>query len=127
MGLLVSRVVYKEEVVMTQKLTEVVLSELAPNPFRDIDTYPFDEEKITRLSQYLGLANAGVDGFISWVLELRSQLGIPHRLADIGIDDEDSEKVGAMAVDDPSAGGNPIAFSAAEYQGIFRNAVNGQL
>ena len=85
------------------------------------------EEKITRLSQYLGLANAGVDGFISWVLELRSQLGIPHRLADIGIDDEDSEKVGAMAVDDPSAGGNPIAFSATEYQGIFRNAVNGQL
>ena len=85
------------------------------------------EEKITRLSQYLGLANAGVDGFISWVLELRSQLGIPHRLADIGIDDEDSEKVGAMAVDDPSAGGNPIAFSAAEYQRVFRNAVNGQL
>jgi ParB-like chromosome segregation protein Spo0J len=36
---------------MTTKLTEVTLSQLSPNPFRDIDTYPFDEEKITRLQE----------------------------------------------------------------------------
>jgi alcohol dehydrogenase class IV len=84
-------------------------------------------EKITRLSRYLGLANPGVDGFIGWVLELRASLGIPHQLVEIGIDDKDSEKVGAMAVEDPSAGGNPIGFSAAEYQQIFRNAVHGEL
>lgn len=84
-------------------------------------------EKIGRLSRYLGLANPGVGGFIDWVLDLRASLGIPHRLADIGIDDKDSETVAEMAVADPSAGGNPIGFSAAQYQQIFRNAVNGQL
>jgi hypothetical protein len=85
------------------------------------------EEKLQRLSRYLGLANTGVDGFISWVTELRTLTGIPHRLTDIGIDEKDSEKIAEMAVADPSAGGNPIDFSAAEYQHIFRNAVHGQL
>ena len=85
------------------------------------------EEKLQRLSRYLGLANAGVDGFINWVIELRALIGTPHRLADIGIDEKDSEIIAEMAVADPSAGGNPIDFSAAEYQQIFRNAVRGQL
>ncbi len=85
------------------------------------------EEKIQRLSQYLGLAHAGIDGFIGWILELRALLEIPHRLADVGIDDDNSEKIAEMAVADPSAGGNPIAFSSTEYQRIFRNAVHGQL
>jgi hypothetical protein len=32
-----------------------------------------------------------------------------------------------MAVEDPSAGGNPISFSAEQYRQIFTNAVNGDL
>ena len=85
------------------------------------------EQRIERLTQYMGLAECGFTGFMTWVLKLREQLAIPHTLADIGIDDSRAETVGKMAVEDPSSGGNPISFSAREYQQIFINAVKGVL
>ncbi len=85
------------------------------------------EEKTDRLNRYLGLANSGFDGFLDWVIELRAQLGIPHTLAAINIDDHDSETVGRMAVADPSAGGNPINLRSEDYRRIFQDAVTGQL
>jgi hypothetical protein len=85
------------------------------------------EDKIARLTRYLGLTKAGFDGFLDWVIELRAQLGIPNTLAEIDIDDSDSETVGKMAVADPSADGNPISFSSDEYQRIFQAAVAGHL
>jgi len=48
-------------------------------------------------------------------------------LADINIDDSKAETVATMAVEDPSAGGNPISFSASEYRQIFQDAVTGIL
>jgi alcohol dehydrogenase class IV len=61
------------------------------------------------------------------VLDLRKQLGIPHTLAALDIDLSQAELVGSMAVEDPSAGGNPVAFTAAQYQQIFSDAVEGRL
>jgi alcohol dehydrogenase class IV len=84
-------------------------------------------QRIDRLTQYMGLAETGYDGFMAWVLDLREQVGIAHTLAGIGIDDAQAETVGKMAVADPSAGGNPISFSADQYQEIFVNAVRGKL
>lgn len=85
------------------------------------------ETRLNRLTQYMGLSDGGFDGFLSWVLELRKQIGIPNTLAEIGIDSSKAETVGKMAVEDPSAGGNPIQFSAEQYQQIFLDAVNGTL
>jgi alcohol dehydrogenase class IV len=85
------------------------------------------KQRIDRLTQYMGLAEVGFEGFMGWVLGLREQVGIPHTLAEINIDDEQAEIIGNMAVEDPSAGGNPISFSAEQYQQIFTNAVNGVL
>jgi len=85
------------------------------------------EEKMTRLTRYLGLTETGFEGFLAWVVELRDQLGIPNTLAELDIDDNDSETVSKMAVADPSAGGNPIAFSRRDYQRLFQDAVAGKL
>ncbi|MEE9447793.1 MAG: iron-containing alcohol dehydrogenase [Arenicellales bacterium] len=85
------------------------------------------ESRIQRLSQYLGLDDASFEGFMAWVLALRAELNIPHTLTEIGIDEAQADTVGKMAVDDPSAGGNPIQFSPDEYQQIFINAVRGTL
>ncbi|WP_461538276.1 iron-containing alcohol dehydrogenase [Spongorhabdus nitratireducens] len=82
-------------------------------------------DRLTSLSRYLGLENPGFESFLNWVLELRQQLDIPHTLAEIGIDDQQLETVGQMAVADPSAGGNPIQFTAAEYQQIMMAAIKG--
>ena len=85
------------------------------------------EARIERLSAYIGLAEPGFAGFLSWILELRSQLAIPHCLAEIDIDHHRADKVATMACEDPSAGGNPIALSTAQYREIFLRAVSGDL
>ncbi len=85
------------------------------------------EEPITRLARYLDLPEPGFDSFLNWILELRSELGIPHTLAEIDISDHDASLVGEMSEKDPSAGGNPVALSSSQYAQIFRYAVVGQL
>ena len=85
------------------------------------------EQRIDRLTHCMDLNETGFDGFMNWVLQMRKQLGIPHTLAEIDIDDAQAELVGQMAVEDPSAGGNPISFSADQYQQIFKDAVSGNL
>jgi alcohol dehydrogenase class IV len=84
-------------------------------------------ERLARVSRYIGLGDISFDRFQAWIIELREQLSIPHTLADIGIDDTQAETIASMAIEDPSAGGNPISFSVQEYQQIFVNAVQGRL
>ncbi len=85
------------------------------------------EERIVRLAQYLDLGDPSFEGFMAWVLAMRSDLSIPHTLADIDIDESQAEKVGEMSAVDPSAGGNPIQYSARQYSQLFINAVRGDL
>jgi alcohol dehydrogenase class IV len=84
-------------------------------------------EKIERLARYLQLADASFESFMGWVLEIRTQLDIPHDLSALDIDASSAELVGEMSARDPSAGGNPILFNAREYSQIFLQAVSGRL
>ena len=85
------------------------------------------EAQMERMVRYLNLAQPGFAGVLDWVLQLRSEVGIPHSLSEIGIDDKRIEQVGQMAEVDPSAGTNPIALSAAQYSALFEKALKGQL
>ena len=84
------------------------------------------EKDIARAAAYLEI-KGGFDGFLKWVLALRKQLGIPHKLADIGIDTKRLDEVAAMAVKDPSAGGNPIPFTEKQYKALAKKCVVGDL
>jgi alcohol dehydrogenase class IV len=84
-------------------------------------------ERIRRLAGYLEISDPGFDSFLQWVLDLRKGIGIPHTLAEIGIDDRQALLIGTMAVEDPSAGGNPIPFNSAQYQALFLDALHGTL
>lgn len=85
------------------------------------------EVKIGRVAAYIGLAEASFEGFLQWLLTLRQQLAIPHSLAEIGIDIDQAERIGRMALADPCAQGNPISLSAEQYTQLFCDAVIGQL
>lgn len=85
------------------------------------------DERIERSARYLGVAKASFDGFLAWILELRQDIGIPHALSAIGIDDARVEEIGRMAVADPSAGGNPISFTADQYTRLCQRAIHGEL
>jgi alcohol dehydrogenase class IV len=85
------------------------------------------ETRIERLSRYLELQDSSFDGFVNWIVALRTELGIPHSLAEIGIDTAQVEKIGQMAVNDLAASGNPIQFTEQQYSNICLAAVNGNL
>ncbi|MDX1379675.1 MAG: iron-containing alcohol dehydrogenase, partial [Xanthomonadales bacterium] len=84
-------------------------------------------QRLERAARYLGLPEPGFDAFLGWVLDLRREIGIPHSLAEIGIDEGRIERIGRMAVADPSAGGNPIAFDAGQYSALCGRAIRGAL
>ena len=84
------------------------------------------ETDINRASAYLGI-KGGFDGFMKWILKLRKDLKIPHTLAEIGIDIKRLDEVAAMAIKDPSAGGNPIQFTQAQYKALAKACVAGDL
>lgn len=84
------------------------------------------EKDIERAAAYLGI-KGGFDGFLKWILAVRKEIGIPHKLADIGIDTKRLDEVAKMAIRDPSAGGNPIAFNEKQYKALAKDAVTGIL
>jgi len=84
------------------------------------------EKDIERAAAYLGI-KGGFNGFLKFVLALRKDVGIPHALKDIGIDTKRLDQVAAMAIKDPSAGGNPIPFTEKQYKALAKKCVTGDL
>ena len=83
-------------------------------------------DKIDRLSAWLGL-EGGFPGFLDLVLRLRRDLGIPHTLDRIGVDDTRFDEMAAMAVVDPTAGGNPRALTVEDARALYERALEGRL
>jgi alcohol dehydrogenase len=82
--------------------------------------------KIDRLTAWLGLGG-GFAGLLDFVLRLRQELGIPHTLGAIGVDDARFVEMAAMAIEDPTAGGNPRALTQADALELYRRAFDGRL
>lgn len=85
------------------------------------------EEKLAHVARCLDLAEYSFDGFFDWLLTFRQDLAIPDQLQAIGITAERATEIGELALQDPSAGGNPIPLTAQQYSDIFTRAVNGEL
>jgi len=85
------------------------------------------DERLTRLAAFLRLPNPSYRAVLDWILALRKEIGIPHTLKDIGVDDKQVDKVAEMAAADPSAGGNPIQVGAKELRVMFVNGLEGKL
>ena len=84
------------------------------------------EKDIERASAYLGI-KGGFNGFLKWILALRMEIGIPHSLAEIGIDTKRLDEVAAMSIKDPTAGANPVQFTEKQYKALARKCVTGDL
>jgi hypothetical protein len=84
-------------------------------------------DKTEVIARVLNLPAPGFDGFLAWVIGMRRDLGIPHSLAEIGVNSENAGVIGREAAIDPSAGGNPFPIDAAQLEHIFRAAVLGKL
>lgn len=78
------------------------------------------EEKIARAAAYLGISG-GFDGFYDYVLQLRAELGVPESLSAMGIAPDRIDELSAMAIEDPSAGGNPVPLTLENTKTLFRD------
>jgi alcohol dehydrogenase class IV len=88
---------------------------------------PAIEEKMTRLGRHLGLDDPSFGGVQAWLLDLRRELHIPHRFADIGVTGGDADRVAAAALKDPTAATNPMPLDEAVLKRIFLDCVAGNL
>jgi alcohol dehydrogenase class IV len=87
---------------------------------------PAIEPDAAYLARCLGLGERPGD-LLDWVCALRREIGIPNTLAEAGSGAVDVGRIARMAVDDPSAATNPIAFTAADYGAILEKALAGDL
>ena len=83
---------------------------------------PAIEERMARAAAYLGI-DGGFDGVLDWLLALRAELAIPDRLAAMGVGRDRIDALAAMAVVDPTAGGNPVPLDEAGARSLLEACI----
>jgi alcohol dehydrogenase class IV len=83
-------------------------------------------DKIDRLAGWLGI-EGGFSGFLDFVLRLRRDLGVPHTIDRIGVDDARFEEMAGMAVLDPTAAGNPRRLTEPDALELYERAYDGRV
>ncbi len=83
---------------------------------------PAIEDRIVRAAAYLGISG-GFDGFYDYVLKLREELGVPDKLAALGVGTDRIDEMSEMAIVDPTAGGNPVELTLDAAKKLFRECI----
>ncbi len=85
------------------------------------------EKKIISICNYLNLDNT-FESFLEWILDLRKELNIPHKLSDVmDCSEIDLEKLSLMAFEDPSTGGNPKKITKEDLKEMYKKSISGEL
>jgi len=85
------------------------------------------EKRIISICDYLGIKK-DFNSFLKWILDLRKELNIPHKLSDI-INEErfDLELLSNMALEDPSTATNPKKLNLNDMKTIYEHSMKGIL
>ena len=85
------------------------------------------EERIISICDYLSL-NKSFDTFLNWILDLRNELNIPHKLSDIiEIKKMNLDELSKMALDDPSTSSNPKKLTLNDMKVMYQHSISGEL
>ena len=85
------------------------------------------EQRIISICDYLNIQK-NFESFLNWILELRKNLNIPHKLSDV-IDQNkiNIDKLSQMALDDPSTASNPKKLSLEDMKTLYKHSISGKL
>ena len=85
------------------------------------------ENKIVSICNYLNLNNT-FESFLEWILNLRKDLNIPHKLSDV-IDENkiNLDKLSKMALEDPSTSTNPKKMTIDDMKILYEHSISGEL
>ena len=86
------------------------------------------ENKIIKICKYLEFEEKSFEAFLNWVLNLRKDLNIPHKLSEV-IDEKDFDldRLSKLALDDPSTGGNPKKLNLNDMKIMYQHSMSGEL
>ena len=79
-------------------------------------------DRFNSVTGYLGIEN-GFSGFKAFVDEFNASLNIPSKLANLGVDEPDLDKLISGALSDPSCGGNPVELNEKNVQSLFEEVL----
>ncbi len=85
------------------------------------------EAKMAAIARALDLPGRDFSAVLSWILDLRKKLGVPHTLGELGVEEADAKAIARDAVNDPTAGSNPRRLSEAEFEQLTLAAIRGDL
>ena len=85
------------------------------------------ETKIISICDYLNLEK-NFKSFLNWILDLRENLNIPHKLSDVmDCSNLNLDELAKMAFDDPSTGGNPKKLKVEDLKILYKYSISGEL
>ena len=84
------------------------------------------EAAVAELATRAGI-DGGFDGFLHHVVTMRSDLGIPHTVVELGVDPDAGQRIAAAAAVDPSAATNPVPCTPEFAARVFDAACEGHL
>ena len=76
------------------------------------------ESRIDAAAAYLGI-KGGFAGFHDRIMALRSELSIPANLSEMGVQSARLDEMSAMALEDPSCGGNPVKLTLENLRALY--------
>ena len=85
------------------------------------------EKRIISICDYLNL-DKNFDIFLKWILDLRKELGIPHKLSEVVEANEiNIDKLSKMALEDPSTATNPKKMTVDDMKKLYEHSISGKL
>jgi alcohol dehydrogenase class IV len=85
------------------------------------------EHKILEICDYLNI-NKSFDSFLEWILNLRKDLNIPHKLSDVmDCNNINLVELSLMAFEDPSTAGNPKKINQKDLKEMYEKSISGNL
>ncbi len=83
--------------------------------------------KIISICDYIGIEKS-FESFVKWIMNLREDLNIPHKLSDVIDKDKiDLNLLCKMALDDPSTNGNPKKLNIDDIKTMYEHSISGKL
>jgi len=84
-------------------------------------------DKMGLLAHFLDLRHADFHAVLNWILDLRSELGAPSCLGELGVRDDHIPSLAQKAMEDPNVGTNPAPLDQHKMEKLLSHAIQGRL
>ncbi len=85
------------------------------------------KKRIESICDYLSL-DKNFESFLNWILNLRKELNIPHKLSDVVEENKiNLDQLSKMALEDPSTSTNPKKMTLDDMKILYQHSISGKL